>query len=79
MLTGIALDTRVGEIAGKLLGTGSLGRCSDTSDPQTLLQTPPQKLGEKLGFRATAVRARVFLIGISATKTQDHTNPAKPL
>merc|ERR1719191_142526 len=80
MVTGIGMGTRVGEIAGMLLGSEkkSMGCLPDTSDSQTPLQVSLQKLGEKIGFMAIGICATVFLIGTFVTETRDPTDPSKP-
>merc|ERR1719191_1700858 len=80
MVTGIGMGTRVGEIAGMLLGSEkkSMGCLPDTSDSQTPLQVSLQKLGEKIGFMAIGICATVFLIGTFVTETRDPMDPSKP-
>merc|ERR1719301_163612 len=80
VITAIGMNTRVGEIAGMLLGTEkkTMGCLPDTSDSQTPLQVSLQKLGEKIGFMAIAVCATVFLIGTFVTETRDPMDPSKP-
>merc|ERR1719311_1386622 len=80
VITAIGMNTRVGEIAGMLLGTEkkTMGCLPDTSDSQTPLQVSLQKLGEKIGFMAIGVCATVFIIGTFVTQTRDPTDPSKP-
>merc|ERR1719326_76478 len=80
VITSIGMNTRVGEIAGMLLGTEkkTMGCLPDTSDSQTPLQVSLQKLGEKIGFMAIGVCATVFIIGTFVTQTKDPTDPSKP-
>merc|ERR1719311_1577349 len=80
VITSIGMNTRVGEIAGMLLGTEkkTMGCLPDTSDSQTPLQVSLQKLGEKIGFMAIGVCATVFIIGTFVTQTRDPTDPSKP-
>merc|ERR1719301_496130 len=80
VITSIGMNTRVGEIAGMLLGKEkkSMGCLPDTSDSQTPLQVSLQKLGEKIGFMAIRICATVFLIGTFVTETRDPMDPSKP-